>query len=118
MTGVLGLPCLVRQDIAVGVGVDQRFGFRWSRSDGSLVDLYDYTGVVRLESLSGEAWAEMTPILHEDGLCEVHISPSITTGPLWRARPSGRWSVTVTSPEGAVTCIAAGYLAILDMGVS
>jgi len=120
MTGVLGQPYLTRQDIAVGVGTDQRLGFRWFRqaADGGRehVDLYGYTGVVRFESMDGRPWVEFAPLLHEDGLCEVILTPDTTDGIEWLSRTSGRWSVVLTAPDGTKTCLAAGYLSIVSMG--
>jgi hypothetical protein len=115
MTGVLGQPYLIRQDIAVGVGVDQRLGFRWLRASGgepTEVNLHDYEGVVRFESMTGDTWATFEPVLHEDGLCEIVVTPDVTDGPEWAARSAGRWAVILTAPDGTITCLAAGYLTI------
>ena len=117
MQGVLGMPCLVRQDIAIGVGVDQRIGFRWKRSDGTSVNLSGYTGTVRFESEHGETWATLTPQLSTDGLCEVVVTPADTAGAAWLSRYTGRWAVTLTSPTGKKTCLASGYLTVTNMGV-
>lgn len=122
MTGVLGKPYLVRQDIAVAVGTTQAIGFRWFKatdpagSDKEAVDLSAYTGTVLLESLGGDPWLEFSPSLHFDGMCEVALTPTMTSGPEWGARDSGRWSVTVTAPDGTVTCIAAGYVRVIHAG--
>lgn len=122
MTGILGRPYLTRQDLVVGVGRSQEIGIRWARADDvqgsnkAYMDLSNYVGIVRLESLSGDGWLEFAPSLDADGLCLIALDADMTGGPEWLGRTIGAWSVTVTAPDGTATCLAAGYLTLVTTG--
>ncbi len=120
MTGVLGRPYLVRQDLAISTGVDQRIGYRWrqgpSAQSATGVDLYGFEAVAAFASLASEPWLETAPLLHEDGLVELVIPATATVGPEWGSRYQGTYRINLTSPEGAVTPLACGFVTIVNGG--
>lgn len=120
MTGVLGRPYLKRQDLAISVGADQRVGYRWRQGStaetATGVDLYGFDAVASFASMSGDPWLEIVPLLHEDGLVELVIPASATIGPEWGSRYQGTYRINLTSPEGAVTPLACGFVTIVNGG--
>ncbi|WGD38468.1 hypothetical protein [Lysinibacter sp. HNR] len=112
MSGVMGRPTLHRQDVAVGVGRSQSFGFRWYRDDGqekTLVDVRAGTATVRFESLTGEVWKEFSARIFNDSLIQIELDPSSLAGPEWASRSTGVWHLRVTLDD-ITTQVVSGYL--------
>ena len=116
MAGVL-TDHVPQQDVLIRRGVDARWCVLWEQDAGkgfSPVDMLGWASVVRLESLHGYLWLETTAECTEDGYAIITIPAASTTGKVWAGRAVGRWSVTVTDPNGAVTRLADGNLRVED----
>lgn len=116
MSGVL-TDHVPQQDVLIRRGVDARWGVVWEQDAGegfSPVDMLGWESTVRLESQQGDLWLATTATCTSDGHAIVDIPAADTADAVWGGRRLGRWSVTVTDPDGAVTRLADGNLRVED----